>query len=98
MLPLNLLDFRHTRKPTIHDARKTKQLERKQTLRQTQACRTTLSVICSRERDVIAVNRVAQDKVLRLGRAVLNFHAHTKKEEQKCIERLAKKRLKALKS
>jgi ATP-dependent helicase STH1/SNF2 len=82
MLPLNRLDFRRTRKPIIHDARMTEQLERKQ----------------RHGRDVIAVNRVAQDKVLRLGRAVLNFHAHTEKEEQKCIERLAKERLKALKA
>ena len=58
-----------------------------------------LSVLSVRVEGTLSeVNRVAQDKVLRLGRAVLNFHAHTKKEEQKCIERLAKKRLKALKS
>ena len=33
-----------------------------------------LSVICSHGRDVIAVNRVAQDKVVCLGHAFLNFH------------------------
>jgi ATP-dependent helicase STH1/SNF2 len=32
------------------------------------------------------------------GRAVLNFHTHTEKEEHKRIERLAKERLKALKA
>jgi ATP-dependent helicase STH1/SNF2 len=30
MLPLNRLDFRRTRKPTIRDAHMTEQLERKQ--------------------------------------------------------------------
>jgi ATP-dependent helicase STH1/SNF2 len=33
-----------------------------------------------------------------LGLAVVNFHAHTEKEEQKHIERLVKERLKALKA
>ena len=102
MLPLNRLDFRRTRKPTIRDARMTEQLERKQRLERERRAKhkhvEQLSVICSHGRDVIAVNRVAQDKVLRLGRAVLNFHAHTEKEEQKRIERLAKERLKALKA
>jgi hypothetical protein len=51
---------------------------------------TSTSNICSHGRDIIAVNRVAQDKVLRLGCAVLNFQAHTEKEEQKRIERLVK--------
>ena len=81
MLPLNRLDFHRARKPTIRDACMTEQLERKQRLKR--ECRTKhkhveqLSVSCSHGRDVIAVNHVAQDKVLRLGCAVLNFHAHT---------------------
>ena len=102
MLPLNRLDFRRTRKPTMRDARMTEQLERKQRLERERRAKhkhvEQLSVICSHGREVITVNRVAQDKVLRLGRAVLNFHAHTEKEEQKRIERLAKERLKALKA
>jgi ATP-dependent helicase STH1/SNF2 len=102
MLPLNCLDFRRTRKCAIHDARMTEQLERKQCLKH--ECHAKhkhveqLSVICSHGRDVIAVNHVAQNRVLLLGCAVLNFHAHTKKEEQKRIERLAKEHLKALKA
>ncbi|KAF8971597.1 SNF2 family N-terminal domain-containing protein [Flammula alnicola] len=102
MLPLNRLDFRRTRKPTIRDARMTEQLERKQRLERERRAKhkhvEQLGVICAHGREVIAVNRAAQDKIVRLGRAVLNFHAHTEKEEQKRIERLAKERLRALKA
>ena len=97
ILPLNLLDFRHTCKPTIRDARMTEQLERKQRRAKHKHVE-QLSVICSHGRDIIAVNHVAQDKVLCLGHAVLNFHAHAEKEEQKRIGRLAKEPLKALKA
>ena len=79
-----------------------KQLERKQRLERERCAKhkhvKQLSVICSHGKDVITVICVAQDKVLRLDRAVLNFHAHTEKEEQKRIERLAKECLKALKA
>jgi ATP-dependent helicase STH1/SNF2 len=102
MLPLNRLDFRRTRKPTIRDARMTEQLERKQRLDRERRAKhkhvEQLGVICNHGKEVIQVNRVAQDRVIRLGRAVLNFHIHTEKEEQKRIERLAKERLRALKA
>jgi ATP-dependent helicase STH1/SNF2 len=102
LLPLNRADFRRVRKPTIRDARMTEQMERKQrTDRERRAKHKhveQLSVITSHGRDLLAVNRAAQDRVLKLGRAVLQFHAHTEREEQKRIERLAKERLKALKA
>ncbi|KAJ3514926.1 hypothetical protein NLJ89_g2080 [Agrocybe chaxingu] len=102
MLPLNRLDFRRIRKPTIRDARMTEQLERKQRLERERRAKhkhvEQLAVICTHGKEVLAVNRAAQDRILRLGRAVLNFHAHTEKEEQKRVERLAKERLRALKA
>lgn len=102
MLPLNRADFRRTRKPTIRDARMTEQLERKQRVdrerRAKQKHVEQLTVICAHGREVIAVNRAAQDRITRLGKAVLSFHAHTEKEEQKRIERISKERLKALKA
>jgi ATP-dependent helicase STH1/SNF2 len=102
MLPLNRLDFRRTRKPTIRDARTTEQQERRQRAERERRAKhkhvEQLGVICAHGREVIVVNRAAQERVLRLGRAVLSFHAHTEKEEQKRIERLAKERLKALKA
>ena len=57
-----------------------------------------LDVICKHGREVVAAGRAAQERVTRLVKAVLSFHAHTEKEEQKRIERLAKERLKALKN
>ncbi|KAF9014915.1 SNF2-family ATP dependent chromatin remodeling factor snf21 [Cyathus striatus] len=102
MLPLNRPDFRRVRKPTIRDARMTEQLERKQRADRERRAKhkhiEQLGVICQHGREVIAANRAAQDRVIRLGRSVLSFHAHTEKEEQKRIERLAKERLKALKA
>jgi ATP-dependent helicase STH1/SNF2 len=102
LLPLNRADFRRTRKPTIRDARMTEQLERKQRVDRERRAKhkhvEQLGVICAHGRDVLAVNRAAQDRVIRLGRAVLSFHAYTEKEEQKRIERISKERLKALKA
>jgi ATP-dependent helicase STH1/SNF2 len=102
LLPLNRADFRRTRKPTIRDARMTEQLERKQRVDRERRAKhkhvEQLTVICDHGREVIAVNRAAQEKVIRLGRAVQNFHAYTEKEEQKRIERISKERLKALKA
>ncbi|KAJ7151627.1 SNF2-family ATP dependent chromatin remodeling factor snf21 [Mycena filopes] len=88
LLPLNRPDFRRFRKPTMRDARrraKSKHVEQ-------------LDVICAHTRDVVAVNRAAQDRVVRLGRSVLNFHQFTEKEEQKRMERITKERIKALKA
>jgi ATP-dependent helicase STH1/SNF2 len=47
---------------------------------------------CNHGRDLLAANRVVQERVIRLGRSILAFHTTTDKEEQKCIERLAKER------
>jgi ATP-dependent helicase STH1/SNF2 len=71
MLPLNHLDFRGTRKLIVHDARMTEQLEKKHRLVHGRGAKhkhvEQLSIICSHGRDVIAVNHVTEDKVLRLG-------------------------------
>ena len=55
-------------------------------------------VICAHAKEVTSTGRRAQDHVIRLGRAVINFHAYTEKEEQKCIEMISKERLKTLKA
>ncbi|KAF5377272.1 hypothetical protein D9615_006425 [Tricholomella constricta] len=102
MLPINRLDFRRIRKPTLRDARMTEQAERKQRVERERRAKhkhvEQLGVICHHGREVINVNRAAQDKVVRLGRAVLAFHQHTEREEQKRIERISKERLRALKA
>lgn len=102
LLPLNRVDFRRARKPTLRDARMTEQAERKQRIDRERRAKhkhvEQLSVICQHGQDVVAVNREAQHRVTKLGRAVLSFHAFTEKEEQKRIERISKERLKALKA
>ena len=102
VLPLNRTEFRRTRKPTIRDARMTEQAERKQRAERERRAKAKhveqLKTICDHGREVLAVNRAAQDRIVKLSKAVVSFHAHTEKEEQKRIERLAKERLKALKA
>ena len=102
LLPLNRSDFRRARKPTIRDTHMTENLERKQRVdrerRAKQKHVEQLGIICAHGREMLAVNRAAQDRAIRLGRAVLSFHTHTEREEQKRIERISKERLKALKA
>lgn len=101
-LPLNRVEFRRVRKPTVRDARQTETLERKQRVdRERQAKQrhvAQLNVICAHGREVLQVNRLAQDRITRLGKSALAFHTHAEKEEQKRIERITKERLKALKA
>ncbi|KAF8499112.1 SNF2 family N-terminal domain-containing protein [Russula emetica] len=102
LLPLNRSDFRRVRKPAIRDTHMTENLERKQRVdrerRAKQKHVEQLSIICAHGREALSVNRTAQDRVIRLGKAVLSFHAHAEREEQKRIERISKERLKALKA
>ncbi|KAJ6542741.1 SNF2 family N-terminal domain-containing protein [Mycena capillaripes] len=102
LIPLNRPDFRRFRQPTLRDARVTEQLERKQRTERERRAKSRhveqLDVICIHGRQMVAVNRAAQDRVVRLGRSVLNFHQFTEKEEQKRVERITKERIKALKA
>ena len=102
LIPLNRSEFRRTRKPTLRDARHVEQQERKQRADRERRAKhkhvEQLNVIIHHGREVVSANRVASDRLTRLGRAVLSFHQHTEKEEQKRIERISKERLKALKA
>ncbi|KAI9512303.1 SNF2 family N-terminal domain-containing protein [Russula earlei] len=102
LLPLNRLDFRRVRKPAIRDTHMTENLERKQRVdrerRAKQKHVEQLSIICAHGREVLVMNRSAQDRAIRFGKSVLSFHAHAEREEQKRIERISKERLKALKA
>ncbi|TDL15839.1 SNF2-family ATP dependent chromatin remodeling factor snf21 [Rickenella mellea] len=102
LLPLDRKDFRRTRKPALRDARQTEGLERKQRQdrerRAKQKHLEQLQGICAHGREMVANARAAQDRTLKVGRAVQAFHAFTEKEEAKRIERISKERLKALKA
>ncbi|KAJ8091396.1 ATP-dependent DNA helicase Snf21 [Marasmius tenuissimus] len=102
LLPLNRNDFRRTRKPTFKDARNTEKLERDQRSKREARAKSKhveqLNVIINHGREVVSVNQLARERILRLGRAVGSFHSQTEKEEQKRIERISKERLRALKA
>ncbi|OCH84411.1 hypothetical protein OBBRIDRAFT_408557, partial [Obba rivulosa] len=102
LLPINRTDYRRVRRPTVRDARMTEQLERKQRVERERRAKQKhveqLDVICAHGREVLAVNQLARERVKFLSKAVLSFHAHTEKEEQRRIERISKERLKALKA
>ena len=102
LLPLSRSDFRRVRKPAMRDTHMTENLERKQRVdrerRAKQKHVEQLSIICAHGREVLSVNRTAQDRIIRLGKSVLSFHTHAEREEQKRIERISKERLKALKA
>ncbi|TDL16472.1 hypothetical protein BD410DRAFT_844365 [Rickenella mellea] len=57
-----------------------------------------LQGICAHGREMVANAIGAQDRTLKVGRAVQAFHAFSGKEEAKRIERISKERLKALKA
>ena len=102
LLPLDRKDFRCPRRPTLRDARTTEQLERKQRAdrerRVKQKHLEQLAVICNHGKEMIAMNRAHQDRMLKLGRAVQNLHSFTEKEEAKRMERISRERLKALRA
>ena len=102
LLPLDRKDFRRPRRPTLPDARTTERLERKQCADRERHVKQKhpeqLAVICNHGKEMIAMNRAHQDRMLKLGRAVQNLHSFTEKEEAKRIERISRERLKALRA
>ena len=102
LLPLDRRDFSRTRRPTLRDAHSTEQAERKQRVDREQRAKQKhlqqLDGICKHGHDVIAINRIAQDRVLKIGRAVQALHAVTEKEETRRVEKISKERLRALKA
>ncbi|KAJ1924199.1 ATP-dependent DNA helicase Snf21 [Tieghemiomyces parasiticus] len=94
--------FRRVKKLSKRDARLTEKLERQHRLerekRERQRHAERLQNILTHAREHTAWHRNAQTRQVRLGRLVLNFHAHVEKEEQKRIERVSKERLDALRA
>lgn len=78
----------------MRDAHTTEQLERKQLVNRERRAKQNhveqLNATTTHGREVLAVNRSAQDRVAKLNKAVLSFHVQ--------IERISKERLKALKA
>ncbi|KAI8142952.1 SNF2 family N-terminal domain-containing protein [Fennellomyces sp. T-0311] len=96
------LSYRRMKKQSLREARMTEKVERQQRLdrdrREKQKQLDYLQSICDHGRNLVAAQRAYQAKQSKLGRAVLQFHQHVEKEEQKKAERLSKERIRALKA
>ncbi|EEB09542.2 ATP-dependent DNA helicase Snf21 [Schizosaccharomyces japonicus yFS275] len=89
-------------KHSPQETRLTEALERQQRSdrerRQRQRQRDYLQGICSQGREISSRAKLNQTRAQKLSRAVLAYHSHIEKEEQRRAERNAKQRLLALKA
>ncbi|KAI8384542.1 SNF2 family N-terminal domain-containing protein [Radiomyces spectabilis] len=94
--------YRHMKKQSLHEARLTEKIERQQRIDREQFEKQKhldyLQTICDHGRDLLATQRLWEAKQSKLGRAVVQFHQHIEKEEQKKAERISKERILALKN
>ncbi|KAK9675108.1 ATP-dependent DNA helicase Snf21, partial [Basidiobolus ranarum] len=94
--------FRRVKRLSLREARMTENLERQQRAdrerQERQKHLDRLQNIIIHGRDMIQWHRTLQIKQSRLGKSVVQYHAHVEKEEQKRIERISKERLNALKA
>ncbi|KAF7731676.1 hypothetical protein EC973_008847 [Apophysomyces ossiformis] len=96
------LTYRRMKKQSLREARMAEKIERQQRIDREQCEKKKhldyLQTICDHGRDLVTAQRMWQAKQSKLGRAVLQFHQHVEKEEQKKAERISKERIRALKN
>ncbi|ORZ22517.1 SNF2 family N-terminal domain-domain-containing protein [Absidia repens] len=96
------LAYRKMKRLSLREVRTMESIERQQRVdrqqREKQLQLDHLQHICDHGRNMIAAQRTWQAKQTKLGRAILQFHQHIEKEEQKKAERLSKERIKALRN
>jgi ATP-dependent helicase STH1/SNF2 len=94
--------YRRQKKVSLREARLTENLERQQRVdrerREKQKHDDYLQGILQHGREVLTNGRLRVQRWQRLGKAVVSYHSHVEKEEQRRIERTAKLRLAALKN
>ena len=94
--------FRRQKKISLREARLTENLERQQRVdrerREKKKHDDYLQGILSHGRQVLTNGKLRVQRWQRLGKAVVQYHSHVEKEEQRRIERTAKLRLAALKN
>jgi ATP-dependent helicase STH1/SNF2 len=94
--------YRRQKKVSLREARLTENLERQQRVdrerREKQKHDDYLQGILQHGREVLTNGRLKFQRIQRLGKAVVSYHSHVEKEEQRRIERTAKLRLAALKN
>lgn len=93
--------YRRIKRLTIRDARATEKIERAQRMerekREKQKSFEYLSSILAHGREMTQFHRSSQQRVAKLGSAVLKYHQNIEREEQKRLQRISQERLKALK-
>ncbi|KAI9487898.1 MAG: SNF2 family N-terminal domain-containing protein [Benjaminiella poitrasii] len=94
--------YRRMKKQSLREARMTEKIERQQRTdrehREKQKHLDYLQTICDHGRSLVAAQANWRSKQNKLGRAVLQYHQHIEKEEQKRAERISKERIRALKN
>ncbi|KAI8065336.1 SNF2 family N-terminal domain-containing protein [Gilbertella persicaria] len=94
--------YRRMKKFSLREARHIEAAERQQRQNRYQSLRAAeqsrLSAICEHGANLVAYNKIKESKMTKLGRAVVQYHHHIEKEEQKRTERIAKERIQALKN
>ncbi|CAE6505414.1 unnamed protein product [Rhizoctonia solani] len=85
---------RRFRRSVLREVRQTETLERQQRKERERRAKQKhldyLGTIVAHGREIVATNQNARARMGKLGRAVLQFHIATEKEEQKRIERISK--------
>jgi ATP-dependent helicase STH1/SNF2 len=96
------LTYRRMKRQTLREARLTEKIERQQRIQrehqERQKYMDYLQSICDHGRNLVADHYEHKATQTKLGRAVLQYHTHVEKEEQKKLERISKERMIALKN
>ncbi|KAG1503536.1 hypothetical protein G6F54_001614 [Rhizopus delemar] len=96
------LAYRRMKKQSLREARMTEKIERQQRTdrerREKQKHLDYLQTVCDHGRNLVNFQLNHKAKQNKLGRAVLQYHQHIEKEEQKRAERISKERIRALKN
>ncbi|OBZ86833.1 Chromatin structure-remodeling complex subunit snf21, partial [Choanephora cucurbitarum] len=94
--------YRKIMKKTLREAKLTEKLEKQQRLdrekKEKQRHLDYLQSVCNQGRDLIAWHKAHQARMGKLGKAILQFHAHIEKEEQRKADKRSKDRIRALRN
>ncbi|CEP16839.1 hypothetical protein [Parasitella parasitica] len=94
--------YRKIMKQTLREAKLTEKLERQQRIdrekKEKQRHLDYLQSVCNQGRDLIAWHKSHQARMGKLGKAILQFHAHIDKEEQRKADKRSKDRIRALRN
>lgn len=94
--------YRKIMKRQLREARMTEKLERQQRIdrekKEKQRHLDYLQSVCNQGRDLITWHKSHQAKMAKLGKAILQYHAHVDKEEQRRQDKRSKDRIRALRN